>query len=43
MGGDVGGKQTACRVSSQEGRKYERAAEGNRMLTGAGNLTPMPQ
>ena len=30
MGEKVGGKQTACRVSSQEGREYERAAEGNR-------------
>ena len=42
-GENVGGKQTACQVSSQEGRVYERAAEGNRMLTRAGNLTPMPQ
>ena len=43
VGGNVGGKQSACRVSSQEGREYERAAEGNRMLTRAGNLTSMPQ
>lgn len=41
--GECRGKQTACRVSSQEGQEYERAAEGNRMLTRAGNLTPMPQ
>ena len=42
-GGNVGGRQAACRVSSREGRVYERATEGIRMLTRAGNLKPMPQ
>ena len=42
-GGNGRDRRTACWVSSREERECAKATEGNRTLTRAGNLKPVPQ